>query len=381
MSVAKTIRTVSGPKEPNHSKILLTTGTGWWLVFNPSFMRYRKPALLLILLFAASFAIIGLLAFLSKKNLEKNGFNRRLLTTTLKSEKQFSFPVPISRMIGSQNGKFYFQGNSPYELYTTNLNGDPITRIPLQIPPDRKLRSGFQMYLNGNHLYVSARNLPGIIAYNLDSESCNSHLFNQYFSKDAFIAKDEFILRTIDPGTNDPLFTRLNLNNRHLRIEDHFSERNGAGNFPTDGILYYDTSCHRACYTCFYQNGFICMDTNLHLLLKASTIDTITKRAIQVAHVGATYTMKQPPLFVNYLGAVWAGKLYLQSMLKADNELPLDFAENTVIDAYSLTNGNYIASFYIPPYKRNKPHQFTVIDKKLFAIYGNTVVVYDLPVI
>ena len=81
---------------------------------------------------------------------------------------------------------------------------------------------------------------------------------------------------------------------------------------------------------------------------------------------------------MNDLGAVAEGKLFLQSMLKADNELPLDFAENTVIDAYSVTNGNYVASFYIPPYKGHKPNQFNVINKKLYAIYGNTVVVYDL---
>jgi hypothetical protein len=91
--------------------------------------------------------------------------------------------------------------------------------------------------------------------------------------------------------------------------------------------------------------------------------------------------MKQPPQMVNRIGAVWNGKLYLESMLKADNELPLDFAENTVIDAYSVTNGNYIASFYIPPYKGNKLYMFSIINKKLYAIYGKAVVVYDLPAI
>jgi hypothetical protein len=359
----------SETKDPGHIKIL-------------SIMLTKKPALLLLLLFVSSFAIIALLAFLSKNiHDKKNGFNRRFLTTTLRPEKQFSFPVTVSRMIGSQGSKLYFQDKSPYELYTTDLNGGSIMRILLSITPDNKLQAGFQMYLNRGNLYISARNKPGIIAYNLESGSAVSHVFNQYFSKDVLIAKDEFILRTIDRGTNDPVFIRIDLNNSHSRVEDHFSEKNGMRNFPTDGILYYDSTTHRACYTCFYQNGFICMDTNLHLLLKARTIDTITKRTITVAHVGSSYTMKQPPPLVNYTGAVSAGKLYLESMLKADNELPSDFAENTVIDAYSLTNGNYIASFYIPPFMGNKAYQFNVIDKKIYAIYSKTIVVYDLPVI
>jgi hypothetical protein len=341
-------------------------------------MRIRKPALLLIALFFASFGIIALLAFLSKNTYEKkNGFNRRLHTSLLKPIKEITFPVPVIRMIGSRDGKLYFQGNSPYEVYITDLHGDSVTRLALSIPPDKKLRSGIQMYLNGRHLYLSSRNMPGIIAYDLDSGSSHRHVFNQYFSKDALLSKDQFILRTIDPEEEDPKFIKIDLKN-NLRSEDHFSEKNGKGNFPTDGILYFDSTTHLACYTYFYQNGFICMDTNLNVKVKARTIDTITKREVQVAQVGKSYTMKQPPQFVNYIGAVSAGKLYLQSKLKADNEFPLDFAENTIVDVYNLSGGNYITSFYIPSQKGKKPSQFHLIDKKLYVIYGKTVALYDL---
>jgi len=299
----------------------------------------------------------------------------------LKSSKQVTFPVIINKVIGAQAGKIYFQGNSPYEVYTTNVTLDSLTRIPLSITPDKKIRSGFQLFLHERHIYIACRNLPGIIDYNLDSQKCNTYILPYFYSKETSFAKDGFILRANDTKTKDPVFVKLSLNTAAERQEDHFSTKIGASNFPTDGFLYYDTDSHLACYSYFYQNGFICMDTNLNLLVKARTIDTITKREIKVAHVGASLTMKQPPAFVNSVGFLSAGKLYLQSMLKADNELPLDFAENTVIDAYSVTNGNYIASFYIPPYKGNKPYMFNVIDKKLYAIYGKTVVVYDLPAI
>jgi len=342
-------------------------------------MRNRKPTLILPVLFLLSFAIIASLAFLAKNiNEKKNGFNRRLIATVLKPARLISFPVPISKVIGLQDGNIYYQANNPYEVYKTNLNGDAITRLALSISPDKKLQSGFQMYLSGHFIYVTSRNLPGIIAYDLDSSSSNTSVFNQYFSKDAFVANDQFILRTIDPQENDPKFIRIDLKNRNYREEDHFSEKNGKGNFPTDGILYYDSTTHLACYTYFYQNGFICMDTNLNLKIKARTIDTITKREIHVAHVGSSYTMKQPPQFVNYNGSVSGGKLFLQSMLQADNEFPLDFTENLVVDVYNLSNGKYNTSFYIPSRNGKKPFQFKVIDKKLYAIYGKQVVVYDL---
>lgn len=342
----------------------------------------RKPALILCGLFFASFSIIALLAFLAKNTYEKgNGFNRRLNTTVLKAGKQITFPLPVSKVIGSDDSKIYFQVNSPYEIYSTDVHGNSVTRLPLFIPPDKKLQSGYQMHLNGRHLYVVSRNMPGIIQYDLDSGRSYSHVFGQYFSKDAFVGNDQFVLRTIDPNEEDPKFIKINLKDNNFRAEDHFSEKNGKGNFPTDGILYYDATTHLACYTYFYQNGFICLDSNLNIKLKARTIDTITNRNIQIAHVGRSVTMKQPPQFVNYVGAVAEGKLYLQSRLKADNEFPLDFAENTIVDAYNLSNGNYIISFYIPFLKGKKTSQYQVIDKKLYAIYGKNVVVYDLSTI
>jgi hypothetical protein len=345
-------------------------------------MRNKRPVVLLTTFFFSSFAIIALLAFLSKNILDKkNGFNRRLLPSTLQLRKQVTFPVVINKIIGAQAGKLYFQGNNPYDLYTTGLTLDSVTTIPLSIPPNKKINSGFQMFLYERHVYIACRNLPGIIDYDLNSQKCKTHLLPYFYSKETCFAKDGFILRANDPKTKDPVFVKVNLNRATERQEDHFSTKTGVSNFATDGFLYYDADSRQACYSYFYQNGFICMDTNLNLLVKARTIDTLTKREIKVARVGSSLTMKQPPAFVNSVGFLSAGKLYLQSMLKADNELPLDYAENTVIDAYSVTNGNYIASFYIPPYKGNKPYMFNVIDKKLYATYGKTVVVYDLPAI
>ena len=234
------------------------------------------------------------------------------------------------------------------------------------------------MLLNGRHIYISCRNLPGILDYNLDSGSIDSYVLDKFYGKETNFAKDQFILRTIEPKTNNTFFVKLNLKREYPVIEDHFSERNGAGVFATDGLLYYDSTTHLACYTYIYQNGFICMDTNLNLKLTARTIDTITKREIKVAHVGSSYTMKQPPQIVNYLGAVAAGNLFLQSRLQADNEYSLDFTENAIIDIYNLINGAYKGSFYIPPFKGKKSHQFQVIDKTLYATYGKTVIMYDL---
>ncbi len=342
-------------------------------------MRNKKPVILLITLFVLSFAIIGTLAFLSRNITDKkNGFTRRLSSPALQLLKQTTLPVVVNRLIGSQAGKLYFQGNNPYELYTTNFSLDSLTVIPLSIPFDKNLKTGTRQFLDGRHLFISCRNLPGILDYDLDSRQSKTYTLPYFYGKEARVSKNLFIVQANDRKTKDPVFIKVDLNAPTIRNEDHFSTKDGTGLFSTDGILYFDTTTHLACYTHFYQNGFICMDSNLNLQVKARTIDTITKREIKLARVGNSITMKQPPQKVNNIGAVADGKLYVASMLKADNELPLDFAENTVVDAYSITSGNYIASFYIPPFKGNKPYQFNIIGKKFYAIYGKTVAVFDL---
>jgi hypothetical protein len=342
-------------------------------------MRIKQPVLILTILLFSAFAIVAALAFLSKNiHNKKNGFNRLQLGFHLQPQHQFTFPTTVNKIIGASKGRLYFQGNNPYELYTTDQQLNSLKIISMDIQPDMKLQSGIRMFLHDRHIYLSCRNMPGFIDYALDSGNAVQHSLTWYYSKEANLSGDQFIIRANDRQTKDPVFVKLNLKNTSTRMEDHFSEKKGESNFPTDGILYYDSTTHLACYTYFYQNGFICMDTNLNLTVKARTIDTLTKKELNITRVGSSITMKQPPHFVNYTGSVYAGKLFLQSMLKADNELPLDFSGNTVIDVYDLINGKYKGSFYLPDLQGRKPHQFQVIDKKLYAVYGKTVVLYDV---
>jgi hypothetical protein len=196
--------------------------------------------------------------------------------------------------------------------------------------------------------------------YDLVSKNTDSHVLPTNFNQETFFSTDHFILRAKDLVSQSHRFIKLDLNKQDSIPEDNFSDRKLIGGFETAGMLYFDTATKQACYSYLYQNGFICMDSNLNLTLKARTIDTFSHRNIKVAHVGSSLTMKQPPQLINYNGSVADGNLFLQSMLKADNEYELDFNENSIID------------------KGKKAHQFQVINHQLYALYGKTVVLYDL---
>jgi hypothetical protein len=342
-------------------------------------MKSRKPVYILTILLFASFATIGILAFISKRSIEKkNGFNRRLLFPALNPRKEITLPVNLIKLIGRQDGKLFFQEDNPHEIISMGQFFDSVQTIKLPITPDKDLGRSIYMFLQGHLIYIACRNIPGFIIYDLRSGSIRNHTVKSYYNQETIFLPDRFILRTKDITTQSHRFVKLNLQQQDSIPEDHFSDRKLTGGFKTAGILYYDTATQQTCYTYLYQNGFICMDTNLNLTLKARTIDTITNREIKIARVGSSLTMKQPPQEVNYIGDVYAGRLFLHSMLKADNEYELDYNENSVVDIYSLKTGAYKGSFYIPAYKGQKTLHFKVIDNKLYALYGKTIVLYDL---
>src|SRR5688500_9292644 len=97
-------------------------------------MRNRKPVYILTSLFFASFAIIGMLAFLSKKAItKKNGFNRRLITAALIPRKQITASANLIKLIGMQEGKIFLQEESPYEILSANLALDSLHAIKLHL--------------------------------------------------------------------------------------------------------------------------------------------------------------------------------------------------------------------------------------------------------
>jgi hypothetical protein len=347
--------------------------------FNVIFMRSWKPVYILTSLFIASFVIIGLLAFISQKGIsKKNGFNRQFITSVLSPRKQITAPVNLMKIIGVWLGKIYFQEETPYEILTTNFTLDSLQAIKLNVTTDKKQGLNIRMFMQDHLLYLACRNVPAIITCDLKSGNTRNHVLPGYFNQETMTSAEHFILRSKDYATQSHRFVKLDLNKKDSLQEDNFSDRKVIGGFENAGMLYYDTTTKQACYTFLYQNGFICMDSNMNLTLQARTIDTITHRNVKVARVARSITMKQPAQKVNYNGSISEGKLFLQSMLKADNEYELDFNENSIIDIYDLKNGDYKGSFYIPAYEGKKAHQFQVINHQLYALYGKTVVLYDL---
>lgn len=88
--------------------------------------------------------------------------------------------------------------------------------------------------------------------------------------------------------------------------------------------------------------------------------------------------MSSPPLFVNKYSCTNDDWLFVHSGLLADNENKDLFNKCAVIDLYSIHDGSYQYSFYIPDDQGTRLSEFKVFKDKFVGLHGNQLRVYTL---
>ncbi|MDR6783316.1 hypothetical protein ABIE26_000196 [Pedobacter africanus] len=172
----------------------------------------------------------------------------------------------------------------------------------------------------------------------------------------------------------------IKLNYSEAKTKNTFQlEKQVDGYFCTDGLLRYDPAAGRLIYMYVYRGEFLCLDTNLNLLYKSKTIDTVSRAEITVnrkVNNGqlVSVTQSKPPKPVNRNLIVHRNLVFMVSTIKADNEAKTDFKSNQVIDVYAINSGKYLYSFYIPKYLGLKLNDFRIADDFMFAVFGTNLV-------
>jgi hypothetical protein len=171
------------------------------------------------------------------------------------------------------------------------------------------------------------------------------------------------------------------LNDSIIRA-DAVLEKQVDGIFDTQGALLAQPGANRLVYVYNYRNQFIVMDTNLQVRFKARTIDTVSRVKFSVGYVPSdrSLTLSSPPQFVNLQSCVDGNYLFIHSALRADNDVPTMFEQGSAIDVYSLIDGKYIFSFFLPDYAHQKVRDLRVAGNTLIALYGQYAYSYKLQI-
>lgn len=122
------------------------------------------------------------------------------------------------------------------------------------------------------------------------------------------------------------------------------------------------------------------VNESLNEVRRGKTIDTFSRAKIQVKYLAKSKERKMtaPPFIVNKTMTVYDNLLLVASALPGKYEAMELVQTATIIDVYDLANNSYLFSFPIYNIGKEKMKSFSIQDKKLYAILGTHLVVYQL---
>jgi len=203
---------------------------------------------------------------------------------------------------------------------------------------------------------------------------CEGMIFSDAYPVD----ERSVIVRFLSPFTNEFIIGKSFTDT--IVYAPALLEKQIDGVFCTDGMLRFDRQFNRMVYTYYYRNQFFCTDTSLNLLYRSNTLDTTTRARIEVAEIESeqSVTLSTPPSIVNQDSWISGGYIFIQATAKARND-KIEHTRAAAIDVYSLTDGSYESSFYLPSSRSNRIRDFRVDRNRLIVLYKRSIAVYSLP--
>lgn len=318
-----------------------------------------------------------------RPNKYANHFERVFIKNATTDLNVMQLGEDIRGFAGCTIEKLYFSTNDPGLVISTDYRFNYRSRETLDIPgPLKKIIDGrFSVQVDSPWIYVGANNIPSVFQYNMNTKKVSQyHKPGNAFSKLYVFSINRYLFRELDYKTRDQLFgvydTQIKLPVRNESIVPQY----GDGGMKTDGDLSFNKSVNLFAYTLLYSSKVFLFDTSLEVKKVFHTIDTINATTVETGRVNSgAYTNIGPKKKVNLSSCLNEDFIFVNSMLKADNENEDVFSKNSVIDIYKLDNGNYVGSFYVPrSHRRENIQSLFVFDEVIIACYRKEVVVCKL---
>lgn len=348
-----------------------------------NFGKQSKKLILVACCFLGSTALVFALYLVSNKiNRQPNGFIRLFKPNLLKPQRMLDLEYNSYYIAGAGNDSFYL-GNytAPLQLLVTDKEIRNKRYRPIYLPrPSPSFKDQILLFVYGNDLYMMEGRTPLIYTGSLSELTVSLSPQKNPFLSAVPLSPGSSIIRTYSHSLKRSVLAKSTNDPAALSVDSAILKKQVDGLFCTDGLLNYDPASNNLIHIYFYRNEFIRMDTNLHIILRGKTIDTISTAQIKLSEVksDSSLTMSAPPLMVNHHACIDQQYLYVHSGLKANNEEIETFKKYSVIDVYSLQTGQYQFSFYLPNYQNEKLANFKVLGKNLLAIHGRYMLAYAI---
>lgn len=327
-----------------------------------------------VVLFLASITLMGGLYFHREMSIPKNGFLRRFIQT----------PLTVRANI-QHSGLHYIAGVTRSGVFLGSPGRADVVAIDLtgrkkglrSIKFNTQNFSTPKIVLDSPHYFIQQLGGNRIAHGFLGKDSVITLLNTTTLLIDVIpISSHSLILKTLSEDGNS--FVLAKKYDSTLIKRPDLLEHQIDGKFCTDGVFQFNATRDTLVYAYYYRNQFLCLDSSLNLLFKANTIDTNRYAKISVSHIDSKKftSLSSPARIVNQQIRIGDHRILIQSNLVADNENKQDFNTHTVIDVYSLSQGTYLYSFYIPKNGRKRLLDFRLHENQLFVLYPETLEVY-----
>lgn len=344
------------------------------------FINTKRRSFNLSYCLLGSLLVIFCLALYSgRADHSSNGFIRLIPPHVAIPERIWDLRVNSYYLAGCTDSHFYLGNHTNPQFISTidQVLADPsVHRLSMSSAGGRIARS-LLITVDSPRVYLYEGVTPSIVQGTLSDSMLHRFPGKFYFNLAMPLSPVSSIFRVVDDHGKNILVKQLN---DSLNKADNILEKQVDGIFCTEGSLEVEPRTNRLVYTYAYRNQFIVMDTNLHVLYKARTIDTVSHVNFTVGYIPSQrqITLSSPPRFVNKKTAVSGNYLFIHSALRADNDESSIYDAGSPIDVYSLLDGKYLFSFFLPDYQKHKIRDFRIVGNTLVALYDHYAYTYKL---
>ncbi|MBO9730200.1 MAG: hypothetical protein J7623_16290 [Chitinophaga sp.] len=341
--------------------------------------------ILLYSLFLAvlSVIVIGFLWFIADRpNKSPNHFQRVFIERGPGASQRESLPDNVGGPIGGMSDSVFFSTDEPGRVIITDSKFKKKGEVLFHLPGSLKdsIKQNFFSRFDAPWIYFCAYNIPAIICCNIYTHQVSVYYkTGTAFTNVCPVSEDRFLFRQLDYKSKDQVFSLRDTRHSLPVKESSLYTPYGDGGLISGGNLHYEKKTGIFNYTFVYGNKIMLFDTGLNIIRIQHTIDTFTLPVLKSGRLGkVTYSNLGPARRINHLTCISQKFLFVNSLVKADNEDAGIFNNNTVIDIYDLDTLRYRGSFYMPRLDRQYISSMQVVNKSLIAFYKNEAVVHSL---
>jgi hypothetical protein len=311
-----------------------------------------------------------------------NGFVRKLPPHVATPTAVFDVGFNSYYIAGADSKGIYLANyTAPVNLLYIDWALTDTTRIVLKVPEHVKVLPGeVRVHVDSQNVYFNEGRQP-MIRFGSVSDFVVDQVQDTtvFFLNSAPVSIRSSIGTYFDPGLKQTVLVR-NSAGRPAQIDTSILTKQVDGLFCMDGMMAFDNETSSFVYAYFYRNEFVRLDSSMSKIYSARTIDTTSRARISIETLGSSEetTMSTRPFMVNRKICVSDKWVFINSALRANNELEDVLEDVNPIDVYDLATGKYSKSFYIPTFKGEKLSSMRVYKNRLFVVIGNEVQAYEL---